>query len=177
MATVIAVYNSEGCVGRCDGKCHDAEPGSVCDCICGGINHAAGGQKAVDNTRNMFEEWIEEYKLRVPDIQEVEVPVLYTTRTVAARRIARHINKQYGAVSAVKDVERVSTVIEKTVVRRVFVDNVFTRVPTRVKTKKNLWRVTLDNGTVIEKPTSKAIDVFYANPLHKGAPAIQIPLI
>ena len=61
MATLIAVYNSEGCVGRCDAKCYDAhEP--ECDCICGGMNHGAGQQKATDNTREYCEEWIEEYK-------------------------------------------------------------------------------------------------------------------
>jgi len=41
MTTLIAVYNSEGCVGRCDAHCYDAaeEPS---ECICGGKNHSAG---------------------------------------------------------------------------------------------------------------------------------------
>ena len=41
MTTLIAVHNSEGCVGRCDAKCYEAhEPD--CDCICGGGNHGVG---------------------------------------------------------------------------------------------------------------------------------------
>lgn len=63
MATLIAAYNSEGCIGRCDAKCYNAtEP--HCDCICGGKNHGAGFQKAMDNTREMAEEWMEEYGLK-----------------------------------------------------------------------------------------------------------------
>lgn len=49
MATIIAVYNSSGCVGRCDAKCYEArEP--TCECICGGANHGAGYDRAVENT-------------------------------------------------------------------------------------------------------------------------------
>jgi hypothetical protein len=40
MTTVLAVYNSEGCVGRCDARCHDATT-SDCDCICGGACHGS----------------------------------------------------------------------------------------------------------------------------------------
>lgn len=59
MTTVMAVYNSEGCVGRCDAKCHDAhEP--ECVCICGGANHGAGYQRAVDNTIRWLESEIEQ---------------------------------------------------------------------------------------------------------------------
>ena len=55
MATLIAVYNSEGCVGRCDAKCYKAtEP--QCVCICGGMNHGVGYNKAVENTS----EWVAE---------------------------------------------------------------------------------------------------------------------
>jgi hypothetical protein len=60
--TLIAVYNSEGCVGRCDAKCYQATD-PVCDCICGGINHGAGLTKATGNTREMAEDWIERYSL------------------------------------------------------------------------------------------------------------------
>jgi hypothetical protein len=61
VATLIAVYNSEGCVGRCDAKCYEATS-AECDCICGGRNHGAGRQKAMDNTRAYCEEWIEAYQ-------------------------------------------------------------------------------------------------------------------
>jgi hypothetical protein len=47
IASLIAVYNSEGLVGRCDGKCHNAKS-SECDCICGGRNHGRGDDGARD---------------------------------------------------------------------------------------------------------------------------------
>jgi len=58
--TLIAVYNSDGCVGRCDARCYEAVEPS-CDCICGGRNHGAGLQQASDNTHELAEAWIEEY--------------------------------------------------------------------------------------------------------------------
>jgi hypothetical protein len=58
--TLIAVYTSEGCIGRCDAKCYEAhEP--HCDCICGGANHGAGLAQATDNTRRYAEAWLEKY--------------------------------------------------------------------------------------------------------------------
>jgi hypothetical protein len=47
VTTVIAVYNSEGCVGRCDANCHNARSRD-CDCICGGQNHGQHGLAAQD---------------------------------------------------------------------------------------------------------------------------------
>ena len=61
MSTLISVYNSDGCVGRCDAKCYEAEC-EVCNCICGGVNHGVGLSKAQDNTRKYADEWIEKYK-------------------------------------------------------------------------------------------------------------------
>lgn len=70
MTTLIAVYNSEGCVGRCDAKCYNAKSPD-CHCICGGANHGVGKQKAMDNTRDMFglneledklERWLKAYE-------------------------------------------------------------------------------------------------------------------
>jgi predicted RNase H-like HicB family nuclease len=60
--TLIAVYNSDECAGRCEAKCYEAAH-SDCDCICGGCNHGADLQKATDNTREMAEIWIERYEL------------------------------------------------------------------------------------------------------------------
>jgi len=60
VATVLAVYNSEGCVGRCDAHCHEAQH-AECECICGGMNHGAGTQQAIQNTTEMVEEWVQEY--------------------------------------------------------------------------------------------------------------------
>ena len=54
MTTVIAVYNSQGCVGRCDAKCHEAQE-PVCHCVCGGVNHGAGIIQARANTKKIAE--------------------------------------------------------------------------------------------------------------------------
>lgn len=59
MTTVIAVYNSEGCVGRCDAKCHNASSPD-CDCICGGRLHGTGTRAVEVNTRDMLgDDWEE----------------------------------------------------------------------------------------------------------------------
>lgn len=47
MSTVLAVYNSEGCVGRCDARCHDAKT-LKCECICGGRYHGVGAAHAIE---------------------------------------------------------------------------------------------------------------------------------
>ncbi len=52
--------NKSGIVGRCDAKCYNAEH-PECDCICGGRNHGAGFEKALDNIREHACEMIEEY--------------------------------------------------------------------------------------------------------------------
>jgi hypothetical protein len=60
MTTLIAVYNSEGLVGRCDAKRYEASHPN-CQCVCGGKNHGAGKQQAMDNTRELADTWIKEY--------------------------------------------------------------------------------------------------------------------
>jgi len=60
MSTLISVYNSDGCVGRCDAKCYDAT-GPDCDCVCGGKNHGAGLKQATNNTREMADTWVKDY--------------------------------------------------------------------------------------------------------------------
>ncbi len=72
MATLIAVYNSEGCVGRCDAKCYNAAD-PECDCVCGGATHGAGFARAVDNTRQMAERMIEDYRQRHPEVTHGKV--------------------------------------------------------------------------------------------------------
>lgn len=70
MVTLISVYNSEGCVGRCDAHCYNAKPGTKCECICGGANHAAGETKATDNVRNYSEQRLREIEAQggwIPD--------------------------------------------------------------------------------------------------------------
>jgi hypothetical protein len=53
MTTVLSVYNSRGCVGRCDANCHDAKSES-CRCICQGRNHGKGFACAETNVREMI---------------------------------------------------------------------------------------------------------------------------
>jgi hypothetical protein len=60
MSTVVAVYTSSGCIGRCDAKCHDAKE-TECDCICGGRNHGVGRSKAIENTRVYASAWLAAY--------------------------------------------------------------------------------------------------------------------
>jgi hypothetical protein len=65
MTTMISVHNSDGCVGRCDAKCHNAKH-AVCHCVCGGRNHGAGKQQAIENTRELAQQWIDAYKAQHP---------------------------------------------------------------------------------------------------------------
>lgn len=53
MTTAIAVYNSDGCVGRCDARCHEATT-AHCECICGGRLHGAGKRAIEQNTRDLL---------------------------------------------------------------------------------------------------------------------------
>lgn len=45
LATAISYGNSDGTVGRCDAKCHEATKPD-CDCICGGRLHGSGSSAA-----------------------------------------------------------------------------------------------------------------------------------
>jgi len=74
MTTLIAVYTSEGCVGRCDAKCYDAAE-DPCDCICQGRNHGAGKQQALDNTRELAESWVEHARANGQDITLAELAI------------------------------------------------------------------------------------------------------
>lgn len=58
MATLISTHNSNGCGGRCDSKCYDAEQ-PVCKCICGGVNHGVGLKRAIANTEVLIDELVE----------------------------------------------------------------------------------------------------------------------
>lgn len=57
MTTVLAVYNGDGIVGRCDAKCHQATTRD-CDCICGGRNHGCGTGRAIENTRRHLDQLV-----------------------------------------------------------------------------------------------------------------------
>jgi hypothetical protein len=74
MTTLICYQSSGGDQGHCDAKCYDAhEPD--CGCICGGRNHGAGKEQALDNTRELAETWIEQARARGQDISHVELAV------------------------------------------------------------------------------------------------------
>ncbi len=49
MTTLISVHDSDGCIGRCDARCHEALYPD-CDCVCGGMNHGRGHKQAAANT-------------------------------------------------------------------------------------------------------------------------------
>lgn len=52
--TIVAVYNSDGCVGRCDAHCHEAQE-PKCRCICGGRYHGRGSSRAAQEA--LTEDW------------------------------------------------------------------------------------------------------------------------
>jgi hypothetical protein len=55
MPALIEVYDEFGeCIGRCDSKCYNAKE-SGCICICGGINHGVGLERAIEETRGNAE--------------------------------------------------------------------------------------------------------------------------
>lgn len=59
MTTLMSVYNSSGCVGRCDAKCYDATD-EHCDCICRGANHGIGKKAATQNIREFMDKKVKE---------------------------------------------------------------------------------------------------------------------
>jgi predicted RNase H-like HicB family nuclease len=74
MVTLISYQSSGGDQGRCDAKCYEAQE-EACDCICGGRNHGAGIEQALDNTRELAESWIEKARANGQDITDVELAI------------------------------------------------------------------------------------------------------
>ncbi len=74
VATMIAVYTSQGCIGRCDARCYGATE-LACECICAGANHGVGFARAADNTAQYAQRWIERHQAAHPD-HDVVVPGL-----------------------------------------------------------------------------------------------------
>ena len=52
MSTLITQRIGSDHERRCDAKCYDAA-GPECDCCCGGMNHGAGLQVALENTADL----------------------------------------------------------------------------------------------------------------------------
>lgn len=90
MTTVLAVYNSDGCVGRCDANCHEAKS-PTCDCICGGKNHGAGLQQAIENNRELIGLTPEDVK-RFADAHGYQVGDLHVIDRLKTRN-ANHARK------------------------------------------------------------------------------------
>ena len=80
--TVYAVYNSQGVVGRCDAKCHNAQH-SKCECICGGMNHGKGLGQAMANVQDLFVRTLKEGK-NVPSYMEEYATVITRPRKDAS---------------------------------------------------------------------------------------------
>jgi len=57
MVAIYAVYDKNGCVGRCDARCHKAVL-PECTCICGGAFHGVGTQIAVEDRSTLSNEEI-----------------------------------------------------------------------------------------------------------------------
>jgi hypothetical protein len=72
MTTLISYQSSGGEQGRCDAKCYNAQE-PECDCICGGSNHGAGREQAIENTRERAQEWIAKARAGGQDVTAVEL--------------------------------------------------------------------------------------------------------
>ena len=76
--TLYAVYNSEGCQGRCDAKCYNAKSAN-CTCICGGMNHGSGEKLAIAQTQEHFDEIVKNLgkeNLRISDtVKQLFLPI------------------------------------------------------------------------------------------------------
>ncbi|MER6830953.1 hypothetical protein ABT352_33505 [Streptosporangium sp. NPDC000563] len=73
MATLLAIIRPGGRTQRCDARCYDARKGSDCDCVCSGVNHAAGRDVAMILTRQQVQAWIAAAREADPDIDHIEI--------------------------------------------------------------------------------------------------------
>lgn len=74
MTTLITHKVGKILIGRCDAKCHNAEH-PKCTCICGGMNHRAGGTQAIVNTHKKGLVLIAEgFELHIPQDADKIVP-------------------------------------------------------------------------------------------------------
>lgn len=86
MTTLIAAYNSDGCIGRCDAKCYNATA-PECNCICGGRNHGAGLKQAMENTCELADEWMLTYRQLHRDITGFAIPARKLANTGHAEQL------------------------------------------------------------------------------------------
>lgn len=57
MSMLLAVYDRNKCLGRCDATCYNGT-GTQCRCICCGFNHGVGRARAIANTRRSWDHWL-----------------------------------------------------------------------------------------------------------------------
>lgn len=72
MASLLTIYRGGDAVGRCDAKCYLAEC-EDCDCICEGLNHSVGLEKATEQTRELAAEWVDRARAAGQRIDAVQL--------------------------------------------------------------------------------------------------------
>jgi hypothetical protein len=82
LTTLIAIYNNDGLLGRCDARCYDAKQ-PHCDCVCGGKNHGRGIHVAAQNTVNDAAAWLEAATPPGIDTREIYAKVARDLRHLA----------------------------------------------------------------------------------------------
>jgi hypothetical protein len=70
MTALYALYRNGICIGRCDRNCYDAT-NPRCTCICAGINHGVGIQRAAANTATACDTMVQAYLDEHPDHDQV----------------------------------------------------------------------------------------------------------
>jgi hypothetical protein len=80
MTTLITLYSSDRCIGRCDANCYNATK-TTCTCICGGLNHGVGLQKARQNTCQSAAKLINTMLESAPQPADVRIDLNHLTPT------------------------------------------------------------------------------------------------
>jgi hypothetical protein len=75
MTTIIAAYNGDKCLTRCNYRCYEARKKS-CNCICKGKNHGVGLAQAIRNAATARLHWAKEWKDAHPETTHIEHPSL-----------------------------------------------------------------------------------------------------
>jgi len=69
---LVSVRLGSNIVGRCDAKCYDAKH-DHCQCVCGGVNHGKGIEKAQENTLDMARLNIDDPRFDFPMITKTQI--------------------------------------------------------------------------------------------------------
>jgi len=85
---VLVRFEHGGRVRRCDARCYNGES-SRCTCVCGGINHGVGIQRALENSREALglpepgqaslEDWVRSLLARANKKDKAELRQLLRT--------------------------------------------------------------------------------------------------